>query len=85
MSENAVKLAVVIVYFAVLMALGWLAHRRIRSIEDFYVAGKKLGYWVVAFSARASEPPMSPTPTITTRLNRCVPLIRHAPRRPRRA
>ena len=30
------------------------AARRVRDYRDFYVAGKKLGYWVVAFSARAT-------------------------------
>jgi len=41
-------------YFAVLLAIGVVASRRVRDLEDYYVGGKKLGYWVVAFSARAS-------------------------------
>jgi sodium/proline symporter len=41
-------------YFAVLLAIGAVASRRVRNLEDYYVGGKRLGYWVVAFSARAS-------------------------------
>jgi sodium/proline symporter len=41
-------------YFAVLLVIGAVASRRVRDISDYYVGGKRLGYWVVAFSARAS-------------------------------
>ncbi|NND72088.1 MAG: sodium/proline symporter [Rhodothermales bacterium] len=41
-------------YFAILAGIGVVASRRIRDLDDFYVGGKKLGYWVVAFSARAT-------------------------------
>jgi sodium/proline symporter len=41
-------------YFAVLLAIGAVASRRVVDLSDYYVGGKKLGYWVVAFSARAS-------------------------------
>jgi sodium/proline symporter len=46
--------AVIIAYFAVLLVIGVVASRQIHSLSDFYVGGKRLGYWVVAFSARAS-------------------------------
>lgn len=46
--------AVIIVYFAILLLIGALATRRIHNLTDYYVGGKRLGYWVVAFSARAS-------------------------------
>ena len=42
------------IYFGVLLFLGFLASRRIKSISDYYVGGKNLGYWVAAFSARAT-------------------------------
>jgi sodium/proline symporter len=48
------KYLVIAGYFAVLLAIGAVASRRVRGISDFYVGGKRLGYWVVAFSARAS-------------------------------
>jgi sodium/proline symporter len=49
-----VKYLAIAVYFAVLLAIGALASRRVRDLSDYYVGGKRLGYWVVAFSARAS-------------------------------
>jgi sodium/proline symporter len=48
------KYLILIVYFGVLFALGYFASKRIKGIKDYYVGGKKLGYWVVAFSARAT-------------------------------
>jgi sodium/proline symporter len=45
---------VILGYFAVLLAIGAVASRRVRTLADYYVGGKRLGYWVVAFSARAS-------------------------------
>jgi len=49
-----VKLIVLGIYFAILFLIGILASRRIKGLSDFYVGGKKLGYWAVAFSARAT-------------------------------
>lgn len=31
-----------------------VASRRIKNVSDYFVGGKKLGYWVVAFSSRAT-------------------------------
>jgi sodium/proline symporter len=45
---------VILGYFAVLLAIGAVASRRVHDLADYYVGGKRLGYWVVAFSARAS-------------------------------
>lgn len=42
------------IYFAVLLWLGIVASRRVRTLSDYYLGGKKLGYWVAAFSARAT-------------------------------
>jgi len=42
------------IYFAVLLGIGAVASRRVHDLADYYVGGKRLGYWVVAFSARAS-------------------------------
>jgi Na+/proline symporter len=49
-----VQYAILVAYFAVLFAIGLVAARRIHGLEDFFVGGKRLGYWVVAFSARAT-------------------------------
>lgn len=48
------KYLILIAYFSVLFLIGLLASRRIKNIKDYYVGGKKMGYWVVAFSARAT-------------------------------
>jgi sodium/proline symporter len=45
---------VLILYFLILFAIGYVASKRIKNIEDYYVGGKKLGFWVVAFSVRAT-------------------------------
>ena len=46
--------AMITLYFGVLVVLGWLAARRIRNMSDFVVGGKRLGFWVAAFSAQAT-------------------------------
>lgn len=49
-----IKLLVLCCYFAILFLIGIIASRRVKGLNDFYVGGKKLGYWAVAFSARAT-------------------------------
>ena len=46
--------ATIAVYFAVLLLFGILASRRVKTLDDYYLGGKQLGYWVAAFSARAT-------------------------------
>ena len=48
------KYSMIALYFGVLVVLGWIAARRIRSMSDFVVGGKRLGFWVAAFSAQAT-------------------------------
>ena len=48
------KYLILIAYLAVLFIIGIVASRRIRNIGDYYVGGKKLNYWIVAFSSRAT-------------------------------
>lgn len=45
---------VLAIYFGVLFTVGALASKKISNMSDFFVGGKKLGYWVVAFSSRAT-------------------------------
>ena len=42
------------VYFGLLFTIGIASSKRIRTLEDFFVGGKKLNFWVVAFSSRAT-------------------------------
>ncbi len=48
------KYSMIAIYFGVLMFLGYLASRRIRSMNDFVIGGKSLSFWVAAFSAQAT-------------------------------
>lgn len=47
-------LFILAIYFIILFLIGVVASKKVDSIEDFYVGGKNLGYWVVAFSSRAT-------------------------------
>jgi sodium/proline symporter len=49
-----IKLLILTAYLSILFLIGIWTSRKIKSIGDFYVGGKSLGYWVVAFSARAT-------------------------------
>lgn len=48
------KIIVLIIYLGILLIIGLSAGRRVKNMSDFYVGGKKMGFWVVAFSARAT-------------------------------
>lgn len=48
------KVIALALYVAILFLIGWFASRRIKSMSDFYVGGKNIGFWAVAFSARAT-------------------------------
>jgi Na+/proline symporter len=50
----AVKLIAVVVYLLVLLGIGAVASRRMKDVKDYFAAGKNLGFWAVAFSARAT-------------------------------
>jgi sodium/proline symporter len=45
---------VLIVYFGILAALAYWSRRETHTLAGFYMAGKKLPYWVVAFSTNAT-------------------------------
>ncbi|MEO1260526.1 MAG: hypothetical protein AAFZ15_17145 [Bacteroidota bacterium] len=49
-----IKYTILALYFLVLFLIGVLSTKKIKDIKDYYVGGKKLGYWVVAFSTRAT-------------------------------
>jgi len=48
------KYIILFLYFSILFLIGYFASKRIKDTKDYYVGGKKLGFWVVAFSARAT-------------------------------
>ena len=51
MITNFIVLAI---YVAILFLIGILASRRVKSMSDYYLGGKKIGFWAIAFSARAT-------------------------------
>ena len=48
------KLVVLALYFLILLSIGFFASKRVSNITDYYVGGKKLGYWIAALSARST-------------------------------
>jgi len=48
------KITVLAIYVSFLFLIGIIASKRVKSMSDFYVGGKKMGFWAVAFSARAT-------------------------------
>lgn len=48
------KYSMIIIYFGILMYLGYRASKRVSSMRDFVVGGKSLSFWVAAFSAQAT-------------------------------
>ena len=48
------KITVLAIYVGILFLIGIFASRRVKSMSDYYVGGKKMGFWAVAFSARAT-------------------------------
>lgn len=48
------KLVAVALYLLVLIAIGVIASRRMKNVGDYFAAGKGLGFWVAAFSSRAT-------------------------------
>jgi sodium/proline symporter len=49
-----VKIIVLAIYVGILFLIGIIASRRIKNISDYYVGGKNMSFWAVAFSARAT-------------------------------
>ncbi len=50
----AEKYSMIVIYFGILIFLGYLASRRVKSMNDFVIGGKSLSFWVAAFSAQAT-------------------------------
>ena len=49
-----IKLVGDVAYLGILLVIGALASRRMKNVRDYFAGGKNLGFWVVAFSARAT-------------------------------
>lgn len=55
MSDQAFQIIALVVYFAVLIAIGFYAYRRTLDHEGYMIAGRKLPSWTAALSAGASD------------------------------
>lgn len=51
----AYELSAVIIYLAILLAIGILSYRRHISASDFIIGGRSLNYWLTALAAHASD------------------------------
>jgi sodium/proline symporter len=49
-----IKVLILSIYVGILFLIGIISSRRIKNISDYYVGGKNMGFWAVAFSARAT-------------------------------
>lgn len=53
-AEMLILLAIV-VYLLFMLWIGWICVRKNQSVDDFYLGGRKLGPFVTAMSAEASD------------------------------
>ncbi|HEY7739789.1 MAG TPA: sodium/proline symporter, partial [Steroidobacteraceae bacterium] len=53
--NNTGIVASLVAYMAVCLLLGFIAYRRTRTLGDFILGGRRLGSWVTALSAQASD------------------------------
>ena len=44
-----------VIYLLIVLALGYLAYRKTRDLADYILGGRRLGPWVTALSAQASD------------------------------
>lgn len=52
--DLVIKVVILALYTGILFLIGVFSSRRIKGMSDYYVGGKKMGFWAVAFSARAT-------------------------------
>lgn len=55
MSDQIFTFAALALYFAAMLAIGWIAFRRTSDHEDYMLGGRNLPPWVAALSAGASD------------------------------
>lgn len=50
MENSAIYWTALIVFFAANLYIGYFAFKRSKSLEDFYIGGRKIGVWALAFT-----------------------------------
>ena len=54
MKNNFVTFALVIVYFIVILLIGYLAGKKTKNMSDFMIGGHRLGVWITSFGIMAA-------------------------------
>ncbi len=49
------ELLAIVLYFCLLLAVGYFSYRKSLSAEDFIIGGRSLNYWLTALAAHASD------------------------------
>ncbi|SEA35675.1 solute:Na+ symporter, SSS family [Thalassobacillus cyri] len=55
MGVNLTVIGIVVIYLAIMVLIGFIASKKIKNNEDFLVAGRKMGPWLLAGSLAATE------------------------------
>jgi solute:Na+ symporter, SSS family len=55
MSVDPLVIAIVVLYLLGMLAVGWWASRKVENNDDFLVAGRRMGPWLLAGSLAATE------------------------------
>jgi sodium/proline symporter len=49
------ELSAIVIYFLILLTIGYLSYRRNMSADDFIIGNRSMNYWLTALSAHASD------------------------------
>lgn len=55
LSNSAVIGTTFVLYLLLMLIIGWIAYRRTHNLSDYILGGRRLGRWVAALSAGASD------------------------------
>ena len=53
--DNILVIGAFVIYLALMMAIGIYYYRKTNSMDDYIIGNRKLGAWVTAMSAEASD------------------------------
>ncbi len=51
----AYELSAIVVYFLILLTIGYYSYRKNMSVDDFIIGNRSMNYWLTALSAHASD------------------------------
>ena len=54
MSETLIITSILSAYLVILLAIAYWSHREAGTLEDYFVGGRRLPFWVASFSANAT-------------------------------